>query len=471
MAKSDSLKLARRTAFSLLAMALTLPLLVWGTFRALGTMNDDAIGWTPSDLPARRNLEWFSDHFETPDSILVSWPGATLDDPRLERFARALESRSAPGSGGEMASPFSRVVTGREMLDELTAPPRNLPSRQAIERLQGVFVGPDGHSTCAVIVLSEEAAGDGRGVLRTIRDVAQAECGIAPDQLRMAGHLVETATIDAVSLDTLVWLAVPSAVLVILVAWPCLRSLSLTLVICVTAAFCQCLSLALIHFTGVEVSVVYAGMLPLLAESHPALIRDLGVSFGASLLLIAVVLMLGLRSVRLGLVSMLPNVFPITVVFGTMGWLGRSIDVGSMMTAAVGLGIAVDGTVHFLTWFTRGLAEGRSRQASILIAYRRCAGAMLRTTAICGVGLAVYAASSFAPAARFGWIICVLLLAALVGDLLFLPALLCGPLGKVLFPRRGSGRPSEAEQAPPPEAQKAAARAICDCDPASADFA
>ena len=186
------------------------------------------------------------------------------------------------------------------------------------------------------------------------------------------------------------------------------------------------------------VSIVYTGTLPLLAESHKTIMRDLIVSFGSSLLLIGVVLVVGLRSVRLGLVSILPNLFPIVLVFGALGWLGRSIDVGTMMTASVGLGIAVDGTVHYLTWFLRGVNAGLSRHAAILDAYRHCATAMLRSSAICGGGLAVYGASSFLPAARFGWIICALLLTALVGDLLLLPALLAGRLGKILFPENGA---------------------------------
>jgi hypothetical protein len=64
--------------------------------------------------------------------------------------------------------------------------------------------------------------------------------------------------------------------------------------------------------------------------------------------------------------------------------------------------------------------------------YRRCAAAMLRTTAICGLGLAVYRFSAFPPAARFGWVISLLLTSALVGDLLFLPALLVSPLGRIV---------------------------------------
>jgi predicted RND superfamily exporter protein len=197
---------------------------------------------------------------------------------------------------------------------------------------------------------------------------------------------------------------------------------------------------------GDTVSVTYTGMLPLLAACHSTLIRDLTVSFSVSLLLIGVILIFGLRSLRLGLLSIVPNVFPIALIFGILGWLGKTIDVGSMMTASVGLGIAVDGTVHYLNWFMRGRQNGLSHNESILNAYQHAARAMVRTTAICGAGLIVYATSSFLPAARFGCIVCLLLLAALAGDLLLLPALLAGHVGQILFPDHehdapGGGKP------------------------------
>jgi predicted RND superfamily exporter protein len=193
------------------------------------------------------------------------------------------------------------------------------------------------------------------------------------------------------------------------------------------------------------VSVVYTGLLPLVASSQWELLRGLLVSFGVSMFLIALMLAFGLRDARLGLLSILPNFFPILVVFGAMGWIGKAIDVGSMMTASVGLGIAVDDTVHFLTWFQRGLSEGRSRSRAILSAYQRCGTAMLETSIICSSGLVLLSASSFGPAARFGGIICLLLGAALLGDLLFLPALLAGPVGRRLFPQP----PSRAESTSP----------------------
>ena len=184
-----------------------------------------------------------------------------------------------------------------------------------------------------------------------------------------------------------------------------------------------------------RLTVVHTGMLPLLADAHPALMRDLIVSFAASFILITITLSLGLRSLPLGLLSMLPNIFPIVIVFGIMGWIRPAIDPGTMMTASIGLGIAVDDTVHFLTWFRRGRAEGMLPRAAVRNAYQHCGKAILRTTVICGAGLAVYGISSFAPAARFGILVSQLLAAAVIGDLIFLPALLSGPLGRLVSPR------------------------------------
>jgi uncharacterized protein len=117
------------------------------------------------------------------------------------------------------------------------------------------------------------------------------------------------------------------------------------------------------------------------------------------------------------------------MVFGFMGHFALKIDIGSMLTASAAMGIAVDDTVHYLTWFRRGLDQDMSRHDAVLYGWQRCSGAMLQTTAIGGLGLAVYATSSFQPIAQFGLLIFLLLVLALVGDLVFLPALLASPAG------------------------------------------
>ncbi|MCA9198260.1 MAG: MMPL family transporter, partial [Planctomycetales bacterium] len=182
---------------------------------------------------------------------------------------------------------------------------------------------------------------------------------------------------------------------------------------------------------GASVSTVYTGLVPIVYKAQRTLLQSLIESTGWAFVMIAVVMMFLLRSIRAGLISMIPNVFPVICIFGTMGWSGILVDIGSMMTAGVAMGVAVDDTIHFLTWFRRGLDKGLDRIESIKLAYRRVAMSMTQTTAIGGLGLSIFAFSTFTPTQRFGMLMLSLLAAALVGDLIFLPALLASPLGRV----------------------------------------
>ncbi len=193
----------------------------------------------------------------------------------------------------------------------------------------------------------------------------------------------------------------------------------------------------------IAVSATYTGIVPIVYKAQRALLHSLIESILLSFAMISVVMMLLLRnwrermrvqnllSFRAGLLSMIPNVFPIVLVFGAMGFLGISVDIGSMMTASVAMGIAVDDTIHFLTWYRQGLGEGMNRMDALRKAYSHCASAMTQTTMIAGFGLSVFALSTFAPTQRFGVLMLVLLATALVGDLVILPALLASPFGKL----------------------------------------
>ena len=116
-----------------------------------------------------------------------------------------------------------------------------------------------------------------------------------------------------------------------------------------------------------KVSVIYTGLVPIVYKAQRTLLASLFESTGMAFVMIAVVMILLLRSPRAGLLSMLPNVFPVVAVFGIMGWRGTPVDIGSMMTASVAMGVAVDDTIHFLTWFRRGLDQGLGRNSAILL--------------------------------------------------------------------------------------------------------
>lgn len=195
------------------------------------------------------------------------------------------------------------------------------------------------------------------------------------------------------------------------------------------------------------VTVVYTGIVPIVYKAQRTLLESLVQSIALAFVMITAVMMLLLRDWKSrlslrnsinfsgGLVSMLPNVFPVVLIFGAMGFLGVLVDIGSMMTASVALGVAVDDTIHFLSWFRLGLRDGLTRRQAIAQAYDRCATAMTQTTAIGGLGLAVFALSTFTPTQQFGILMLLLLVAALIGDLIFLPALLAGPLGYFFEPK------------------------------------
>ncbi len=175
-------------------------------------------------------------------------------------------------------------------------------------------------------------------------------------------------------------------------------------------------------------TAVYTGLVPVVYKAQREMLNGLAWNFVTDLLTIAAVMTLVFWDLSAGLILLVPSVFPMVIVFGMMGWLGIVIDVGTIMTPTVALGVSVDDVVHFLIWYRRGLSEGKSRKDAIMLAYEGCARAMYQSWAVLGLGLAVFALSSFVPTQRFGALMFTLLTAALIGNLLLLPAVLASPL-------------------------------------------
>ena len=178
--------------------------------------------------------------------------------------------------------------------------------------------------------------------------------------------------------------------------------------------------------------VMVTGHIVIVEESQAILLSDLFKSFIAAFGVIAVVMIAMLRSVVGGLLAMLPNLFPTVVMFGTMGLVGLPLDIGSVMSASVALGIAVDDTVHLLSRYgarrSRGLGQIRAAHGALL----QCGWAMLHTTIVCGISLMAYYFSDFVPTSRFALFMFALLTSALLGVLILLPAMMASPLGRFL---------------------------------------
>jgi predicted RND superfamily exporter protein len=200
-----------------------------------------------------------------------------------------------------------------------------------------------------------------------------------------------------------------------------------------------------------RLTAVYTGVVPIVYKAQRALLDSLMQSTFWSFATITPLLMFVSRGARAGVVAMLPNVLPVLVVFGGMGWLRLPVDIGSMMSASIALGVAVDDTIHFLTWFREDLKHSGDRRAAILNAYQRCATPTLQAALISGVGLSVFAFSTFTPTKQFGVMMLTILLAGVVAELVMLPALLAGPLGRVFTPTwRRQHADRDRSDVPPP---------------------
>jgi predicted RND superfamily exporter protein len=172
------------------------------------------------------------------------------------------------------------------------------------------------------------------------------------------------------------------------------------------------------------------GAVPLVFRAQELLLRDLIYSFLTAFCLITLTMMIVLRGVVRGLLAMIPNIFPCAIVFGMLGLCGMPVDMGSMMTASVALGISLDGTLHLLAWMNLGIRRGLSRKDAVLYALQCCSTALFQTAVICGIGMLVFGMSDFVPVSRFAVLLCIVLAVSLIGDLIALPAILFGPLGR-----------------------------------------
>lgn len=200
---------------------------------------------------------------------------------------------------------------------------------------------------------------------------------------------------------------------------------------------------------GVEgLTATYTGLVPLIYKAQHSLLDGLILGFVGDLILIGIAMILLMRNWSAGLLLIVPSVFPIAIIFGAMGLWGVVVDVGTVMTPAVALGVTVDDAIHFMLWCRHGQQRGMDRRGAIMFAYEDCARAIYQSWAVIGLGLFAFAMSSFVPTQRFGYLMLAMLTASAVGNLVLLPAMLAGPLGYFFWRRPEKTATEHAVPAP-----------------------
>jgi predicted RND superfamily exporter protein len=154
-------------------------------------------------------------------------------------------------------------------------------------------------------------------------------------------------------------------------------------------------------------------------------IRSMLMGTSIALVLISLILVFALRSVKIGLISLVPNLAPAAMGFGLWGLLYGQVGLGLSIVAGLTLGIVVDDTVHFLSKYLRARREqGMNSQDAVRYAFHTVGVALLVTTIVLVAGFLVLAQSTFKLNSDMGLLTSITIALALLADFIFLPPLL-----------------------------------------------
>jgi predicted RND superfamily exporter protein len=137
---------------------------------------------------------------------------------------------------------------------------------------------------------------------------------------------------------------------------------------------------------------------------------------------ITVVIAMIFRSLRLGLVSLIPNVLPLVIPLGVLGLFGLPLDGPAVIVVSVALGICVDDTIHFFSSFVRQRRSGATTEEALRRTFRGVGGALTATTVVLVAGFAVLGLSDFRPNLMIGQLAVVMIALAWVADFIVTPA-------------------------------------------------
>jgi predicted RND superfamily exporter protein len=166
------------------------------------------------------------------------------------------------------------------------------------------------------------------------------------------------------------------------------------------------------------------GIYVLLAHLVENILGDQWLTFAISSLLILVMMTAAFRSPRLGLVALAPNLVPIVLVIGFMGWVGLKINVATAMIGSITMGLVVDFSVHYLTRFRQERAAGADFYTALSRTHRSTGKAMVFANIALMLGFSILVLSQFLPTIHFGILVSLAICGGLLGNLVMLPVLL-----------------------------------------------
>jgi hydrophobe/amphiphile efflux-3 (HAE3) family protein len=147
-------------------------------------------------------------------------------------------------------------------------------------------------------------------------------------------------------------------------------------------------------------------------------------SISIAVIMISIVMLLIFRNWRMLPIFIVPNILPIALVVGVMGWVGIDIDMGVAIAGAIIIGVAVDDTIHFMVKYIEARKQGDSLEDAMRYVMSYAGSAIIFTTIVLSLAFLVFVFSSFNPNYHFGVVTASALVIAVIVDLVALPALL-----------------------------------------------
>ena len=178
-------------------------------------------------------------------------------------------------------------------------------------------------------------------------------------------------------------------------------------------------------FPKEQYNVIMTGKALLFQKGTKYLVKNLAISLSLAILLISLFMAYMFRSFRMIVISLIPNLIPLIITAGLMGYLGVPIKPSTILVFSIAFGISVDDTIHFLAKYRQELQANHWKiRKSVYAALRETGISMFYTSIVLFFGFSVFTISSFGGTVALGALVSTTLLFAMLSNLLLLPSLL-----------------------------------------------
>lgn len=175
---------------------------------------------------------------------------------------------------------------------------------------------------------------------------------------------------------------------------------------------------------GDDVAITITGINALLSRTMSATIYSMAESYVIAAVVITFMMILLIGNIRIGLVSMIPNLTPIILTLGLMGWMGMPLDLFTMLIGSIAIGLAVDDTIHFMHNYRRYHHDTGDVKEAVRKTLLSTGRAMFVTTIVLSTGFFLYMGADMSNLRNFGLLTGFTIIMALLADFFLAPALM-----------------------------------------------